>query len=343
MPKTHYHKRKAMDQTANPQTEPPTAPPPVTSSSIPAQDVKKPFSKKWLLISAAVVIVIIVLGLVFRNNLVTREAVVVDDFFKTDSALLTVGDETIYGNEANYVAKTFYLQESRGISKAELLKKITPDLVERSLILQETSKANYLNLDASIFNSPTLDVNKRAQIIVEARRFLERQGKKMNASAITIWYYNMDPPKISVEEARRIALAKISKLQADVKSKKITMKQAGELIKADNSLSQLSPLYKNNAYDVLEVFSVKNPPFGFKELDEAIVKMKEGEVSGVIEVVSKTQIRGQNNTPMTLDERFFAVLKVEAVFNSNNESFEDWLEKKKSEIKVVELWGRASN
>lgn len=190
-----------------------------------------------------------------------------------------VGDELIYQRDLDLELAAYPpigpLEERKKI----LLEKLATD----SAVLQG-AKADGLiaRLDPTIYSSPTKDYLKRIKTIAEIKSLAEGEVNSIEGQVVSIWFYNFGiPAPIGYEEGKKLALDKITTLYNDVKSKKRTIEQAGELIRNDTSLERLDPnSYKQNAIRKFKVTGNEVISYN-KDFDTAMRKLNNGEVSEI--------------------------------------------------------------
>src|SRR3989344_9557888 len=160
-----------------------------------------------------------------------------------NTAVMKVGDELIYQEDFDFEKSQYPPVKGVDVNKL-LVDKITAD----SIILQAAKADGVITLDNSVFNSQNKNYLKRVKLIQQAKKTINEKSDSISGSYVAIWFFNDVAPKIGVEKAKQIALEKITKIHADVRSGKLTMKQAGETIAKDKSLEDTDPAYQTNAY-----------------------------------------------------------------------------------------------
>lgn len=245
--------------------------------------------------------------------------------YKAEEPIMTVGQETIYKKDLdNELASSpngdlLTLQET-------LIKKLITD----STVLQGAQSDGYITLNQAVFNSPNKDYSKRIKLVEEARNKVISQADHLKGTIISIWFYNTQAGSVGYEEGKRIAYEKISLLQVKVKSGQMTIEEAGQRIKNDNSLVKVDSAYKTNAQHDFEVnFS---QPISFDpRLDKILWSTEAGEVSEII--TSQDKDRGGKMIDAVYS---FAKIKSKSM-NQTLKNFDQWLQTKKKEYAVKYL------
>lgn len=192
-----------------------------------------------------------------------------------DSPILKVGDEIIYQKDFDFEKSGYPPVKNFDIDKI-LMDKLTAD----SVILQGAKVEGLISVDTSVFNSNTKSYQNRIKLIEKAKQAIEDHADSIIGEFVVMWFYNDTPPKMDVEKGKEIVLGKITKLHDDIKSGKITMKQAADAIRNDTSLIDIDRSYKSNAYK--EFAANPNKPITIdKNFDALLWKLNVGEVSDV--------------------------------------------------------------
>jgi hypothetical protein len=89
---------------------------------------------------------------------------------------------------------------------------------------------------------------KRTEIVRQLVQKINSQGNVIEGKTVMVWFYNnqhIGPG--GIENSKKIAYSKIKPLYDQVKSGQLTIDQAGEKIKADQSLKAIDPAWQSNA------------------------------------------------------------------------------------------------
>lgn len=193
----------------------------------------------------------------------------------TNAVIGKVGDENIYQKDLDTEVMNY--PDVQGVDKrAVLLQKMSKD----SIILQAAQKEGLLTLDAAVFNSPQKDYAKRVSLVADVMKKIDERKNTIEGTIVAIWFYNGTAGPVGYERGRDIANAKITALHTNVTSKKMTMQQAGNAIRADSSLASVDKAYKVNASRTFKGTTTDaitiDPNF-----DAVIRKLKPSEISSV--------------------------------------------------------------
>lgn len=223
--------------------------------------------------------------------------------FAADTPILTVGEETLYGNDLNYYMILHRYSDyvsSEPLPEAEL-DFVLDILITDSGLLQEASKIDLIDLTDDIYNTPNKDYTKRNLLATEARDLLaDKVVQKIDFEYITIWYQNTDVP-VSKESGKALAQTKMDALYSKIESGEITMKEAGEMIDADAEIgTKIDPAYQNNSYSYIERWEKGLDFFNDPELEHQLWSLGEGQFTKVL-----TGIDSEIN-----DDAFFIVIRM---------------------------------
>lgn len=164
------------------------------------------------------------------------------DLNNPDQYLAKVGEERIFQTDVDYL-KELYSGNPNEVSQDQYLKKLAQD----SAILQGAAAAGLVELDPEFYDTPEKNQLMRQKKLQDVRQAIDKSENTISGVVISIWFANETPPKIGYEQAKKVALEKISALHADVKSNKITIEQAGQRVQSDTSLADLDIVYDVNA------------------------------------------------------------------------------------------------
>lgn len=224
--------------------------------------------------------------------------------YKCDQAIMTVGTETLYGCDLNavFVIHEFptYIQLEEITAQNSYLNKVLDELITQSGILQKGEELGLVTLDATIFNSPTKDTTSRFEVLKSLREQIgDKLVKTIDFEAVGIYFFNQKEidRDITIEEAKQAAKTKMDFLYNLLKDKKITMMEAGDMIKADKicfnengietceqsgiSNAQLDTLYKQNAYYKVIGHEFDIQAFSDPTYEEELRSLGDGQISTV--------------------------------------------------------------
>lgn len=116
-----------------------------------------------------------------------------------------------------------------------------------------------------------------------ASDYFDTKGKRyISGETVTLWYFNTMEPPIGKENAKKIALQRISDLNQKVKSGELTMQEAAQNIKDDTALAQVDPSHINNAYARFSYISPNKSFYHDDRINQLMWQAQIGEVSDVI-------------------------------------------------------------
>ena len=221
---------------------------------------------------------------------------------KPEGFLMKVGNETLYNSDFDYIVANNFgnTTTKHTMPEADVRKEITRMLVEESATLQAAAKEGLVTLDGTFYNSSAKDIAKRKGVAKDLRKQILDRSSKISFSILSVWYYNVDPPKISETEAQVYAKQLIDKLYSEVMSKKITLEQAGETIKKDFKMSTIDPTYKSNAF--IKVLDRPLDQIDSQSL-EIIRDLKVGDYSPVVLMKGPTKFKEEYYAIYRLDTK----------------------------------------
>lgn len=227
-----------------------------------------------------------------------------------------VGEEYIYNVDLNTEVAAYPASDEPGQRDA-----IFERMVDDSIILQGAAKEKFIKLDATVYNSPEKDYDKRIALVQEARKKILDNADSYSGSVVALWFLNQKPGKIGYEQGKRIAQQKISDLQRRVKAGELTMEQAGDELRNDASLFQVDEAYKVNAYYTFT--ANKSKPATYDPVFETVLqKLRVNQVSDVFLGQSTDERDGKKKDAVY---KFARIDKI--IANRGYIDVESWLEK----------------
>lgn len=233
-----------------------------------------------------------------------------------DGAIMKVGDEYIYETDFNYEL-TYYPAEDPG-SAEEILKN---KMIEDSIILQGAQADGLVSLDPSIYNSREKNYAKRIETIMQLKDKLDQKATALEGSVISIWFNNMGAGNAGYEKGKQSALAEITRLQKDIKDKKISMEQAGFQIKNNTTLAAVDSSYRANAIFSFSVSDNQKITYS-PDIDKQIYLLNQGDTSAVL--------TGKDLDPVTnqMIDSVYMVAQISKRATTTVTSYYKWLEQK---------------
>ncbi|MBU1000209.1 SurA N-terminal domain-containing protein [Patescibacteria group bacterium] len=214
--------------------------------------------------------------------------------------IATIGNEQIFESDLEAELAYYPFQPTTSQKTKELKERLLTKIIQDSELLQEADEKGLISLDETVFNSPNKNYTKRIELVKEAKVALQAYEGQISGESIAVWCYNIYVPKIgikealdqhmsieearefSIQKAKEIAREKIEKLYQDIKIGKITIKEAGEIIKNDSSLADIDPQYKTNAYQKFESLPKDEPFYLSEEANKVLWSLEEGELSPIL-------------------------------------------------------------
>lgn len=264
------------------------------------------------------------------SNVSLDEALTTKGRFPQDLKIATVGEETIYGRDLNYISFTKYYPDflSNKISLETLKDKILPIAINQSILLQTDKKEQNSDLPRIIFDNPQKDLFERDKAVLEIENRRIDEEEKISGAFISIWFHNVRNPSIPLEEAKSLASSKIQKVYDSIKGGSITFEEGGQMIKNDGELATIDINYKGNAYFEFSDKTLGKNVFVYKVLNDLLWKLSEGEMTEVFQYPDPSIPLG------TEEEEFYGIIKVTKRTNPGNGSYADWLKKEKEKYEI---------
>ncbi|PIY78955.1 MAG: hypothetical protein COY81_05235 [Candidatus Pacebacteria bacterium CG_4_10_14_0_8_um_filter_43_12] len=301
----------------------------------PAQDVPKYIPtqrKRPMLVLATAGLLLITAGLVLlylnKDRLLNQgeQTATPTNFAVDDSVIATVGAENIFAQDLKY-EQSFYPEDQ----KEALAAGIKQRLINESVILQAGAEANIIQLSPEVFNRVDKDREKRRELAAQVKDTINNQAAHKIGAVVSIWFMNFEPGSIGYDEGKKLAYQKISALQQAVSSGKMTIKQAGDAIKADTTLAQVDTVYKGNAYFEFDTREGEKITFD-PDFNQLLLGLSQGETSKVY-------------TAQDYEKDLFDQPKKDAVYMfgqvteiqaDGTAPFEQWLEEQKNNYAITE-------
>jgi uncharacterized protein (UPF0212 family) len=231
-------------------------------------------------------------------------------------AIMKVGNEYIYDTDLNYEL-TYYPANDPEAAREIIIDK----MIEDSVILQGAAADKMITLDSTIFNSKNKDYAKRIERVDKLKDQIDGNATTLAGKVISIWFNNMGAGSLGYDAAKQLAFNEISRIQKDLKDKRVTMDQAGYQIKNNTSLAQVDTSYKANA--IFDFMVSENQKITYNpDIDKQIYALNEGDVSNVL--VGK-DLDPKTNTQ--IDSVYF-VAQISRRSRTTINSYDKWLEDK---------------
>ena len=220
-------------------------------------------------------------------------------------AIVKVGEETLYGNDLNYLALFYGFKDYTAGSRMPTvtINRILDEAMTDSVLLQEAFKQGLLEPEGSFYNSADKNYRLRNEMVETARLLLgNKLVQKISGEAVAIWFNNNTVP-VGAAEGKQLAFTKIEKLYRQLQSGEIDFEQAGKLIDADAEIGKkIDPDWRANSHYVFEGVEKGKGPFNFESLNQELWGLGEGQMSGIL--IGKKTVDGQET------EYMYIILKV---------------------------------
>lgn len=240
-------------------------------------------------------------------------------------AVLRVGEEYIYQSDIEARESIYF-----GDLTEDVRTQIRTDLIHESVAIQEAIKQGILTSTGTYYNRPDKNLSQRAQALAQVQTELEGTMGQISGTVISIWFQNITPGPLGYERSKQLALQKITSLHTRVRSRQITIQQAAEEIRNDESLAQLNPAYVQNAEYPFDETNINEVTL-FPEINEAVAKLKAGEVSPIITAKGSTDL--DRDTEILY--AFGAV--TQNTLEGQGLTYKEWLEQKVAAYQVTQL------
>jgi len=270
------------------------------------------FNIKNLLIFTGIVVILVSLGAYF--------------VFSTNKSTLIVGEETLHQKQVDYEISMHPQGKDLNVQKTLKEKMITD-----SIILQAGSKENIITLNNTFYNNSTLDYAQRMAQVQKVQGEITKRSSWVKGTVITIWFLNANfVGPLGYEGSKAEALKKITSVYNKLKSNEITINDAKEIVRSDESLENLDRAYYTNAF--IDFNTATNEQVTFdKSFNEMLKGVKTGEMSPI------TAIKEESPSP-AFKGQTVEVLYAFAVVSENNggslQKFDGWLESQRKSYKV---------
>lgn len=265
----------------------------------------------------------VILALVLSAFLASRYYL---GFVKELDVVAKVGDEKIYLKDLEYELS---LHPNRNDPKTKEL--LLDELIKDSVILQAAEKENKISLSPGFYNSKDKNYEFRLQKLNQVRSLVEEEIDSVSGTIITIWFFNNDRAgTLGYEKGKDFAYKKIKSLRDRVSDNNITIDQAVEEVRSDESLAKIDFAYKTNAKIDFNIKKGQRVTFD-EEFDKLLWTVEKEKVSEVYSLKEDSFVLGG------LKEVAYAFfyIKSKNISDKGYKSFEEWLESYEKSMPVV--------
>lgn len=244
-----------------------------------------------------------------------------------NAVIMKVKDENIYQKDFDYELSQMPRPDQNSDQSKQV---VTQKLIDDSVTIQEAVKEKLTTVDSSLYNSNSKNYTGRLQVVSNIKKLINDRADRIEGTVVTIWFYNSVPPKMGIEKAKEVVKAKITDLHEQVKSKKITVKEAVDRIKKDASLKEIDAAYQtNSSLPFNAVFG--NKITIDKQFDQMLWQLKDGEVSDVYALKATNKLETANEELLYA----FAIMDRRTSTGQKND-YELWLKENSKQYEITQ-------
>lgn len=235
-----------------------------------------------------------------------------------------IGLDKYSQDDINYLAKAYSSSKEKvpDLNNNNELKNIA---LEKSIVLQEAKKLNLIDVPDDIFGA-NKNWRRYNETYEKAKQVIISLEEQISVSGIFIYFYTGNPMSLSIDEAKNKTYKIMQDLRKDLVDKKITMKQASDIIKGETWLADIDEVYKENSFvDFNNISKARPIQDGIKEKDNnAVWALNKEEISQII-LGYDPSLKEKNN-----NEAFWVIFQVNKK-TGTGKPYLQWLEEKKQE------------
>lgn len=225
------------------------------------------FSKKQKIISLGLLILVITGSLVFF--------ILKGSFYQTNLPANKTKADRYLDLELSFYPLT---------QSAEVIAMLKQKIIDDDLALRYGTEKGLIDKDYNFESPPTQSQYlERTSAVAQVKEAIGQQVNHIEADVVSIWFYNNgEIGPLGYEKGKEIALGKITDYYNRVKSKKISIQEAGALIATDEELikSRLNVSLAENSYMVVKGEVGKQMTF-WPEFDAELWQLKPGELTTI--------------------------------------------------------------
>lgn len=237
-----------------------------------------------------------------------------------NNIIAKVGEENIYQGNIDNLKKYYGYDINLKDEKTD--KVILDTLIKESVAIQAAINDNIIPDNNIPENISINDQIKRSQIVENINQQILEKSGYIEGTLLAIWFYNGKPANIGLEEGKKLAFSKLSRLQNMVKNKTLTIEEAGSRIVNDASLNDLDTNYKGNA--VWKFHNYLTEPIVFDEnFNKVIRSLNPGEISDVFLVKDTIPSTGES-----VESAYMFCQISNKQEKGGTYTYEDWLNEK---------------
>jgi len=284
----------------------------------PTAPVKVTLSKRTLIRAGIVLVVtLVIVGIVFW--FMNRSAL-------PPGVLATVNDQPVY---TTYLDKEFAYYP--GTKSAEVKKMLTQKIIDDQITLEAAKKEGLITEYPNAARMSNEEYLERTNTVQDLIKKIDENGDVVRGKTVMVWFYNnqyIGPGGIDTSKAR--AYATIKPLYDKVKSGEIPIDEAGKIIKENQSLASIDPVWQSNALAPF-VYYENGPATHWPEFNKLIWNTKPGELTplylggGIL----------RDGKPV---EELYIFSQVDQKSTNSYIDYNQWLEQKRKEVDVSYLF-----
>ncbi len=281
------------------------------------------------LFGSLIAITIGVLGyLVYNTHFSTAQSEV-----KTSQDIIAkVGQEVIYRQSVNkLVASNKYNYQEYPIDREKVL---ADELISSSIILQGAAADQLISLDPPVFNSPSMDVNKRFELVKKAQAAVDEMSGSIDVTVFSIWFNDPSSPSADYKVSKNTAYQRLNTIFNKVKRKQVTPEQALDELRADTSLTKIDPNYQSRIGTRMMIKS-GNPITFDEDFDNILWNLSNGEISDIFLAKSNTFDTQGTITGQKVETAYLFGVVHNKKTGTYYQNYNQWLEEKKKQYEVI--------
>ena len=245
-----------------------------------------------------------------------------------DQIALKVGEEYIY--RTTFDEMLIKLPPSAMVSEDTPENKkmrLSEKIIKNSITLQQAKKEGLMQLDSSFYNSKSIDYAKRVGVVNTVIKDLNDSSYDIEGSIIAIWFANVKVGKLGLVEGKKLAYETIKPLYDSIKAGEMTMEEAAEIIKANEKLFNIDPVYQGNAHHIFKQRKGERITFSL-DFDNEIRSLDVGKMTGLNLIKDSVDDEGYI-------EAVYMFAKVDKKKDTKYVDYNDWFEQNKNNYEVT--------
>ncbi|MEI6533004.1 MAG: hypothetical protein WCO06_04140, partial [Candidatus Roizmanbacteria bacterium] len=253
--------------------------------------------------------------------------------------VMQVGKESIYESLVKTFLQSYPISEQKKQEAG-----VKEYIIKQSILLQEGEKQKLIQLNADSYNSNLINVINRKKLVDHIELKISSDSAHIKGKAVVLWFFNQQLGQYPYEEAKKIANQKMSNLYHEVKDGKMTIEQAIDNIKSDESLKKVDKVWKINAE--LTIDADKNEKIYFDpQLGEILWNLNVGEMTPLMVFKDKVpspdyKIKDFSNEnekmPMVYIDAVYVFGQVREKRDGTVANFNDWYESIKKSYEIIQ-------